>query len=72
MQNRATKVSMAVIRRLPKVNRYLEGLLHREIFWISSKELAESWDLQPLKLDRFKLLWGFWTAGIWQCGRTLQ
>ncbi len=41
MQNRATqKVSMAVIRRLPKYHRYLEGLLHREIFRISSKELS--------------------------------
>jgi len=35
------KVSMAVIRRLPKYHRYLADLLDKEIYRISSKELSE-------------------------------
>ena len=35
------KVSMAVIRRLPKYHRYLAELLDKEIYRISSKELSE-------------------------------
>lgn len=35
------KISMAVIRRLPKYHRYLEDLLDREVYRISSKELSE-------------------------------
>ncbi len=35
------KISMAVIRRLPKYHRYLKDLLDREIYRISSKELSE-------------------------------
>lgn len=35
------KISMAVIRRLPKYHRYLEDLLSREVYRISSKELSE-------------------------------
>ena len=40
MQRTSQKVSMAVIRRLPKYHRYLEGLLNKEIYRISSKELS--------------------------------
>lgn len=40
MQRTSSKVSMAVIRRLPKYHRYLEGLLEKEIYRISSKELS--------------------------------
>jgi redox-sensing transcriptional repressor len=40
MQRTSQKVSMAVIRRLPKYYRYLEGLLNKEIYRISSKELS--------------------------------
>ena len=35
------KVSMAVIRRLPKYHRYLADLLDKEVYRISSKELSE-------------------------------
>lgn len=35
------KISMAVIRRLPKYNRCLRDLLDREIYRVSSKELSE-------------------------------
>ena len=35
------KISMAVIRRLPKYHRYLKDLLERDIKRISSKELSE-------------------------------
>lgn len=34
-------ISMAVIRRLPKYNRYLRELLDKEVFRISSKELSQ-------------------------------
>ena len=37
----AKKVSMAVIRRLPKYHRYLADLLDKEVYRISSKELSE-------------------------------
>lgn len=40
MQRTSQKVSMAVIRRLPKYYRYLEGLLNKEIYRISSQELS--------------------------------
>ena len=40
MQRTSQKVSMAVIRRLPKYYRYLENLLNKEIYRISSKELS--------------------------------
>lgn len=36
-----SKISMAVIRRLPKYHRYLKELLDRDIKRISSKELSE-------------------------------
>jgi len=35
------KISNAVIRRLPKYRRYLEDLLNRKIYRISSKDLSE-------------------------------
>lgn len=35
------KISMAVIRRLPKYHRYLKELLEKEVYRISSKELSE-------------------------------
>lgn len=35
------KISMAVIRRLPKYHRYLRDLLHKDVKRISSKELSE-------------------------------
>lgn len=40
MERSSHKVSMAVIRRLPKYYRYLEGLLKKDINRISSKELS--------------------------------
>lgn len=40
MQRTSQKVSMAVIIRLPKYYRYLENLLNKEIYRISSKELS--------------------------------
>lgn len=39
--NSKKKVSMAVIRRLPKYHRYLHELLEKEVFRISSKELSD-------------------------------
>ncbi|RKD23583.1 redox-sensing transcriptional repressor [Caminicella sporogenes DSM 14501] len=39
--SRKSRVSMAVIRRLPKYHRYLNELLNRDIKRISSKELSE-------------------------------
>ena len=33
-------ISMAVVRRLPKYNRYLRELLDRDVHRISSKELS--------------------------------
>ena len=39
--NRPTRISMAVIRRLPKYHRYLGDLLKNDIDRISSKELSE-------------------------------
>jgi len=39
--NKNKNISMAVIRRLPKYYRYLEGLLRNHIERISSKELSE-------------------------------
>ncbi|SHK57340.1 redox-sensing transcriptional repressor Rex [Paramaledivibacter caminithermalis] len=39
--NGRTKISMAVIRRLPKYHRYLKDLLDRDIKRISSKELSD-------------------------------
>ncbi|SJZ60162.1 redox-sensing transcriptional repressor Rex [Garciella nitratireducens] len=41
MERSSQKVSMAVVRRLPKYYRYLEDLLHKEIYRISSKELSK-------------------------------
>ncbi len=42
MSNKSTvKISNAVIRRLPKYRRYLEDLLNRKIYRISSKDLSE-------------------------------
>lgn len=40
MQRTSQNVSMAVVRRLPKYHRYLENLLNKEIYRISSKELS--------------------------------
>lgn len=40
MQRTSQNISMAVVRRLPKYHRYLEGLLDKEIYRISSKELS--------------------------------
>lgn len=39
--NGKCKISMAVIRRLPKYHRYLKDLLNRDIKRISSKELSD-------------------------------
>ncbi|WIF93923.1 redox-sensing transcriptional repressor Rex [Caminicella sporogenes] len=39
--SRKSRISMAVIRRLPKYHRYLNELLNRDIKRISSKELSE-------------------------------
>lgn len=39
--SRQTRISMAVIRRLPKYHRYLNDLLKNDIDRISSKELSE-------------------------------
>lgn len=39
--NEKTKISMAVIRRLPKYHRYLKDLLEKDIKRISSKELSD-------------------------------
>ncbi|MFZ7120576.1 MAG: redox-sensing transcriptional repressor Rex [Eubacteriaceae bacterium] len=41
MQRNSIKVSMAVIRRLPKYHRYLGELLQKDILRISSKELGK-------------------------------
>ena len=41
MERTSQKVSMAVIRRLPKYYRYLEDLLNKEVYRISSKELSK-------------------------------
>ncbi|MBF7096612.1 redox-sensing transcriptional repressor Rex [Alkalibacter mobilis] len=41
MQRHSVKVSMAVVRRLPKYYRYLGDLLHNDITRISSKELGK-------------------------------
>lgn len=41
MERSPQKVSMAVVRRLPKYYRYLEDLLNKEIYRISSKELSK-------------------------------
>lgn len=41
MHRASSKVSMAVIRRLPKYHRYLESLLEKEVYRISSKELSK-------------------------------
>ncbi|MEW9124282.1 MAG: redox-sensing transcriptional repressor Rex [Thermotaleaceae bacterium] len=40
MHKESTKISMAVIRRLPKYHRYLRDLLEKDIKRISSKELS--------------------------------
>ncbi|KXG75648.1 redox-sensing transcriptional repressor Rex [Thermotalea metallivorans] len=40
MEKDSTKISMAVIRRLPKYHRYLKDLLDKNITRISSKELS--------------------------------
>ncbi len=39
--DRKNRISMAVIRRLPKYHRYLKDLLERDIKRISSKELSD-------------------------------
>jgi redox-sensing transcriptional repressor len=39
--NEKSKISMAVIRRLPKYHRYLKDLLEKDIKRISSKELSD-------------------------------
>ncbi len=39
--NMKKRISMAVIRRLPKYHRYLKELLDKEVYRISSKELSE-------------------------------
>lgn len=41
MEKSTNKVSMAVVRRLPKYQRYLNGLLKRDVNRISSKELSK-------------------------------
>lgn len=41
MQRNSIKVSMAVIRRLPKYHRYLGELLQKDVLRISSKELGK-------------------------------
>ncbi|MFZ7133639.1 MAG: redox-sensing transcriptional repressor Rex [Eubacteriales bacterium] len=41
MQRNSLKVSMAVVRRLPKYHRYLGDLIHKDILRISSKELGK-------------------------------
>lgn len=41
MQRNSMKVSMAVVRRLPKYQRYLGELLQKDILRISSKELGK-------------------------------
>lgn len=41
MQRNSLKVSMAVVRRLPKYHRYLGELLQKDILRISSKELGK-------------------------------
>ncbi len=41
MQKNSVKVSMAVVRRLPKYHRYLGELIEKDILRISSKELGK-------------------------------
>lgn len=41
MQRNSVKVSMAVVRRLPKYHRYLGELIEKDILRISSKELGK-------------------------------
>ena len=41
MMSKLTRISMAVIRRLPKYHRYLGELIEKDIDRISSKELSE-------------------------------
>jgi redox-sensing transcriptional repressor len=41
MQRNSIKVSMAVVRRLPKYYRYLGDLIHNDVMRISSKELGK-------------------------------
>ncbi|MFZ5968081.1 MAG: redox-sensing transcriptional repressor Rex [Bacillota bacterium] len=40
MERELTKISMAVVRRLPKYHRYLKDLMEKDIHRISSKELS--------------------------------
>ena len=60
------KISLVVIRRLPRYYRYLGELLNQNIKRISSKELSEKMNVTASQIRQdLNCFGGFWAAGIW-------
>lgn len=63
--NLKKKVSIAVVRRLPRYYRYLADLLKMDITRISSKELSLRMGITASPDQAgFELFWRLWAAGL--------